>query len=122
MDTQKINELADHIEAVGGRLTGDGQVQFDMRDYAHPCGAPACFSGHCVSYFDPELYAHRIANDQVSDLHEDAADILDLSTDRANRLFVPIVEDNPEAYEIDAQQGANVLRHLAETGRINWNC
>ncbi len=113
MDKQKLNELADHID----ELHRESPEKFNMKEY-EICNSPACIAGHTVHYFEPEKFLKNVAGDEdVENLHDLAAEILDLASDTAFPLFIP---RHPKAYDATAAQGAKVLRLLAKTEKVKW--
>jgi hypothetical protein len=109
MDHLKVLELAAHIEAAPHRkdrdirfgTTGDRlqPTHFNMRHWH--CGTCACIGGHAEAMFG----------------HPDA---LELDSDQEDELFYP--SNPPLKYdEIQPADAAKVLRHLAETGEVDWS-
>lgn len=104
MNKKRILALADLIEANEG--------DFDMSNWTHSCGTPACIGG----------WAAWEALDRPSVLpsifpHGRASSWLDISDEQGDALFIPDIWLSA----VTASQAATVLRHLAETGEVDWN-
>ena len=110
MNKANILKLADHIENLKPE-------EYDQSVFAHDCGAPACIAGHAV--FLAESW------DQVSEDEESehltpclASCWLGLQMPEAHELFDsdPVHLDKTPT----TQDAARTLRHLAETGKVDW--
>lgn len=111
--TNKANilALAERIENL------PDPTQFNMRTYMHECGTPSCFAGHAAAM---SMGTKKIRH--WSFLHRiDAANFLGLTDSQAERLFIPGIPGQSKHYTITNKQGAALLRHLAETGRVSWS-
>lgn len=111
MNHEAIIELANALEQ------GLPNVRFDLFDWLElrSCGTQACIAGHAVILrkglaYASKMNAHRIALE--------AEEILGLDRGKANDLFTPAPG---EGYLNDPRRAARVLRHLAETGDVDWN-
>ena len=120
MNKERIRHLADVIERQPDAQAKLG-AGFCMRKFFHECGTPACIAG----------WAHALFSDPVDDaLHFRASysdEILGLSRRQGDLLFEP---DNEHAYfgavygetgYVSAKRAAAVLRHLADTGEVDWS-
>ena len=100
--TEMLLRLADYVEA---------SKHFDMRRWCD------CIAGHTVElfgqYHDGYWYAW-------SDRSNTAADILDLKGKDAVKLFQTFKTDDVAACT-DRKQAASVIRHYAQTGKVDWN-
>ena len=117
MNAKKILELADVIErqpTVSSRFAGKG---FRMADHRHSCGTPSCIMGWASWMF---------GGDAVDVVDDDAALRNIFSVDMQIDLTYPVydyatISANPgEPGHITASHAAAVLRHLAETGEVDW--
>lgn len=108
MNTDNILLVASHIDKVDPE-------QFSMAEWE--CGTHACIGGWCERIFPDG---------------REAADILGISAMVADRLFYPRPGRCPEIEENSAlddyiweglqpTQAGDVLRHLAETGKVDWS-
>ena len=111
MNKQKVLALADYVEA---------SSTFWMEEYFHACGTPACLAGHGARLFGK-------LDSRTSDLEEDVASELDIAERRANKLFRPVTYNfhfsadlNGEGY-ITKKHAVATLRHLAETGEVDYD-
>ena len=120
MRTERLRQLADHIESLKkrpiskvhldpGRLFVEKPTAFNMGKWAHKsdCGTVACIAGHAVSLFRPSKWPIP-----VRDIESVAADLLDIPWANACLLFTPTA---PEALrQITPKQAAQVLRMVAD--------
>lgn len=120
MNKERILELAAVIEAQPYDPENKGRG-FNMSLYMHSCGTPSCIAGYALAlqYGDfSESLRHNVGGNYF--FH--AYNFLDLDRDIAHKLFEPHEfmpsEDWPK---ITPQEAAGVLRHLAETGSIDWS-
>lgn len=120
MNKANLLQLADALEH------GLPAMQFDMSYWLHTtdCGTAGCIAGHAAilsgkyptdgSYF--ETNAHDVSND-----------FLELTDEMSNHLFTPSSDTRGFSYnlftyrEITAPMAAAVVRHLAETGEVDWS-
>lgn len=133
MNKKNILRVADAIEkgelvkrGIGFNMEAVISIATDRRkDHVDSCGTVACIAGwaHCVRYprrklarliADTEDYAHY-----ESVAWESAVDFLGLSEETADDLFQPSGA-GPWTY-ITPAQAVRVLRHLAETGKVDWS-
>ena len=116
MNIERIRELADHVEKLKHvpyikRAGGPGQ--FNMRGYTFSCGTPACIAGHAVALFggDPDL-----------SIGEAAANALGINYEEDfHPLFEPPYPNLFPWSKITPAQAARCLRHLADTGDVDWD-
>lgn len=107
MNKKKILKLADVIE--NSELDN---VNFHMDNFivAHACGTSACIAGY--SYF---LFGTQ--NDDEFSLVE----ALDISEENAVQIALPTnVESFYDPFSATPAQAASLLRHFAETGKVDW--
>lgn len=121
MNKERILHLADAIE------TGSEILGFNMNyEYAtlddpscdksdHGCGTVACILGWTV-----HLFCKRPTLCQLQDRHL-AASLLAINEDKAYHLFYPSQRYGVKYSEVTPQKAARVLRHLAETGKVDWS-
>ena len=122
MNTDRINELADHIENLEHTLRVDvrGDTdQFNMDRLNFICGSPACIAGHAVA-----KYGHEIDYVNGMDIMTSAAVVLDISSiSSRGALFAPS-ENRTGGFpmnRITPEMAAWVLRAYAETGEVRWS-
>ena len=113
MNRDRINHLADHLEQ---RVNDAG---FDVSRFWFVAPRSGCVAGHAVALFGAPLEIQR-----RDALHLDgtflwtpqyAAELLELDDDATEQLFFP-----PMDRYVSRQLAAQVLRHLAETGKVDW--
>jgi hypothetical protein len=84
----------------------------DIRDDIHNCNTAACVAGFTCLLFD---YAKATDKSLEYDVKGEAMKLLDLTEQEAIGLFQAKTGAN-----ITGPEAAKVIRHLAETGFINW--
>lgn len=103
MNVQRINELADIIEALP-------DSSFDMTRFTdNECGTPLCIGGWAVWHFDRKNFA-------VGHIEHKAAKVLGLNLEQ-HGIFYP----DCLFHSVSKHDAAATLRHLAETGDVKWN-
>ena len=129
MNTERINEIADLIEA------GHEKLHFDMGTWgtsataraptAHLCGTAACIAGWTLARFGKTGRAkkldHRRPLANYKDVLPCAASVLGLELLTIRRLFTPsLAADGVSMPEVTAEHAVRTLRHLAKTGKVDW--
>ena len=84
-----------------------------MEYFVHECGSPSCIAGWAAWEFRerPEVMNGFF-------VQSDARVYLGINRASASLLFIP--DHFIEAYEATPAQAAAVLRHLANTGKVEW--
>ena len=125
LDTEAINELADHIEQceqveVHDHKRGRVGPAFTMVQIEYDCGAPACLMGH-----NAELHGRDWA-ELIGDLTHDIAEDLGITKHQAEELCSPqhdyadyFVSPDDLGFITKAHAVA-VLRNLRDTGEVDW--
>ena len=135
MNVKNVLKLADRIEclenttkfAKHGRPAQAGT--FSMRNISHTCGLPACISGWAFHLAVEEFHATPPKDQHKCNLNGSGWLGFDEYKDREilKNLFVPRYHeahtwDKPgETGYISSKRAAAVLRHLAETGEVDWS-
>ena len=126
MNVERIRALAEHIESLPtvGMTWDDAQRQaYCQRTYAHLCGTPACIAGWAVHLFgDAEGNGEPGEAGALLGLEPDAAAML-FHGDPFNargRAWGHEAGDGATDREATAADAAATLRHLADTGRVDW--
>ena len=95
-------------------------INFDMSHFAglHDCGTAACIAGYAIamkvkSYSSDDIYAVIGA-----DFIQPAAEILGLTYEQGDALFLPGCFDGWE--KITPAHAIAVLNDLLATGEVNW--
>jgi hypothetical protein len=121
MNKERILALADLIEKQ--EHTGlDSKSGFNMGDFTHYCGTPACIAGWAIAMklgdlscdVDKEIF---ISGKSYSSL---AGEFLGIGEELHVELFFSSPGEIP-LDEVSPQIAASVLRHLAETGEVDWS-
>jgi hypothetical protein len=110
MNTENIIALANLIETLPQAGFGSKEGFF-MGNWRHDCGTPSCIAGWAVHLAGIDCSRSQVATK--------AADWLDLDIEDEQELFDPGHHLPYEA--ITPQHAAKVLRHLAETGVVDWS-
>lgn len=130
MNKANILRVADAIE--NGELVKRG-IGFNMAFYLAPteeslvvdkiggCGTTACIAGWAYALQRPRTKAATfIKRDVEVHVRADATEFLGLTGVEAHKLFVPSDEAGPWR-NITPAHAVAVLRHLAETGEVDWS-
>lgn len=112
MNNERILALADLIEQQPHTTPG-APSGFSMASYQHHCGTPACLAGWTVHTFCDGL--DGLDNGLIRAL---ARDRLGLSDGVADDLF--IYTDGLPLDAITPPHAAFTLRHLADSGEVDW--
>lgn len=122
MNKERILALADLIEKQPHQPEFDATSGFDMSCTHRDCGTPACIAGWALweAQGRPESLVEPPG---LWGIENNAATYLGLSVPEVSQpsgypLFYP-----PETYKyegITPAQAASCLRHLAETGEVDW--
>lgn len=113
MNVERINALADMIEVMP-HTTVSAEEGFSMANWSHDCGTPACIAGWAAYLAKgPGVLINHSCYDV-------AADFLDINVCLADELFEPRLGDVDLWDEIEPKHAAEVLRHLAQTGNVDW--
>lgn len=124
MNRERILQLADEIEAMPYKnLTGfadsgwigsnEQPTGFNMKSFG--CGTAACIGGHAAYRQRQEDPGTRYNPNGLSGM---ASKWLGIDPQLGDRLYYPAVDDYDS---ITPKQAARVLRHLAETGKVDWS-
>ena len=146
LNTDRLEQLADHLEAVGDEHFHMGiWVEDDPRSYHYlypntgdlvadirQCGTRACLAGHAAMLFRPpdDSDIPDFYDDDDEDLNSGVKDEarvwLGLTMEQADALFVPTAGgDLRDAVhcrlaDLTVEDAAWTLRHLADTGQVVW--
>lgn len=117
MNREKILQAADYIEKVNGIFDMEVWCEEDAE-----CGTAACIAGWVC------IMEGVSSNDEGFTYYpEEAQKILGLDRERGEALFAP--DGDSDEFEVEhpwspycatKEQGARVLRLLAETGEVRW--
>lgn len=118
LNADRLLTLASHIEKMPEGYAADYVTGFDMnqwraefcspkaKDPLHACGTVSCIGGTAEILFGGSAF-----------------DVLGASSDQdydtLKRLFYPPLNDSP-GWEATPAQAARVIRHLVETGKVEW--
>lgn len=117
MNTENILRLADEIEQRGLNNLGFNMKHFYSAGDSE-CGTTACIAGWAVLL---EGRTHPM-NLSTFGCINTAARWLGLDPELAKNLFCPgyTRDEDHCGWNATPKQAAQVLRHLAETGEVNW--
>lgn len=126
MNKERILALADLIEKQP-HTTVEAPSGFSMENWSHDCGTPACIAG----------WAWAMEKAKMEDVDDNASDaaqkFLGLGVLTGDSLFEPDLRDTDLALNhhwenhtdlwghITPTHAAAVLRHLADTGKVDWS-
>ncbi len=126
MNKENILTVADAIEnhdrtdGIGFHMGGfydEGSIGGAARDYAgHKCGTAACIAGWTVHVLNPVWLSGGL-----SGLGEEAANLLGLSEDKADRLFWARGCSTGLNGGITPSEAVCVMRNLVKTGEVSWS-
>jgi hypothetical protein len=116
MNRERILALADLIEEQP-HTDEEADEGFTMESITHDCGTPACIAGwaawEALGRQRGDLYSIH------TDLDAKAREFLDIDPLKAEDLFYPPF---PIVYAtVTPSEAAATLRHLAETGEVDWS-
>ena len=139
MNQERLEQLASIVDKLE---TGREPGQFDMEEIIHvnpeqgDCGTPACLIGWTLSLFgyDDAVYNYEIDDIPITDPTlgwsagwAKARELLDLTYAQADELFCPMKESihylaRPADGDrfITAKRAAAAIRHMADTGHVDW--
>lgn len=112
MNKERILELADVIEKQP-HTTRHSEGGFNMSCYTHECGTPSCIAGWATSHWGIDAPSSGMA--------DAAAELLGISKEAADDLFLMPAFSMHEMNRIKPSQAARTLRHLAENGEVDWS-
>ena len=120
MNKEKILDLAEIIERNGNQILEGtlNKKQYSQDKYLHPCGTPACIAGWACWMNNPFDEWHEEVGKEGYKFWKTARRILGLSFYKARVLFDQDPFDGN--YFPTAADAAATLRHLAETGKVEW--
>lgn len=124
MNRENILAVADAIEKhsipdlgfnmVDYLATSEQLKSWEAEDHSgHNCGTTGCIAGWAVAVEEGGLPEKRAGYK----FFEQAADFLGLSDRTSNHLFL----DYPSSSLVKPKHAVSVLRHLAETGEVDWD-
>ena len=122
MNKDRILRLAERVEKMphlsdaGYPLSPTARV-FSMHKYYFDCGAPACIAGHAEVMAEEE-YGKNFGVGNFFHTPQNTADYLELGYDIATELCEP--SGFGALTRITPQHAAACLRHLVETGEVEW--
>lgn len=82
----------------------------------HNCGTTACIAGWAAAVSLGAADVEQVEKHLPFSVRQTAKQYLALSIDQANALF-----EGFSTGEEEPSQAVSVLRHLAETGEVDWN-
>lgn len=129
MNKKNVLRLAEHLEKIAQQT--NPFVGFTMYDYAtceHECGTAGCVAGHAYFLFEGELAFRNLVEAMYTgrpfdDIHITAENWLGVNPSQAHELFLLACQTSTEIGfdTITPEWAASTLRHLAATGRVEWN-
>lgn len=117
MNKERILALADLIEKQP-HVDYSANFGFNMEDYRHDCGTPSCIAGWATAL------AHGLNEGNTpieGSAHCTAVAFLSINSQDGMELFQPRGIHPDEWGNITPAHAAFTLRHLAETGKVDWS-
>lgn len=121
MNVDNVRKLIEHLE---GEAKIPGVIdRFDLGVYVGDswasgthCETVGCIAGHAIALLDPDQFN----NDGDCGVFSEAMGLLGLTCKDAVALFEP--DSGRVHYDrVTAQVAAKVLRHLLDTGEVDWS-
>jgi hypothetical protein len=116
MNKERIQALADLIEKQPHTDIADA-TGFNMDDYRHQCGTPACIAGWATAMADDNPAGDEPIHGSP---HYRATKFLDIGSEVGFHLFQPQTMSAYQWHLITPAQAAATLRHFANTGVVDW--
>lgn len=121
MDVKLLDKIATWLENGGDAdLTGyefNMEIWFD--DDYEDCGTACCIAGAAVAMTKGLDYMRAADVSMKLDVEVEAQQILGLSGDVANALFIP--QHTDRIWEISPYDAAKTIRHLIKYGVVDWS-
>ena len=114
MHRERALSLAKHLEGLETSRVGDGDG-YCQGSWTHECGTPACVAGHAAALSRGREWVKGSAPGPIS---REAARWLELEEEEAAVLFRAIPFRWRSAPT--ARDAAATVRHMAETGQVEW--
>lgn len=132
MNKTRILNLADHLES--SKVVNAFSMSCYSREdviYNNPCNSAGCIAGHTYFLFvNGEINLNEV---NPNEIHSKAKEALGITHAQASDLFTPctgaVDEDRKHAHWLSNRRelsyisrfrAAKVLRHMVETGEIDW--
>ncbi len=84
------------------------------------CGTVACIAGWTM-LMENDWSGSHAENDEGYNFHDNAKELLGLSDEEAARLFLANGARRIMLEDITPQHAVSVIRHLAKTGKVDWD-
>ncbi len=88
-----------------------------MSAYYRNCGTPSCIAGWVHHWYGPEIPEKELWWNE-GEAHDFARSFFGITEGKACCLFMPQELDSWSG--VTPQHAASCLRHLAETGEVDW--
>jgi len=112
MNTKNVLKLAGVVEK---------STTYDQTVHAYDCGIPASIAGHATALVYQNINCFDLGfkfNGNYIDINYTAQKFLEIDVARADDLFQP--HPLGDFQDPTPAQAAQVLRHLAKTGEVDW--
>ena len=129
---ERVRTLAHAIEEAGQAFDMREWLSVDRSDLwnhedpvgsSHDCGAVACAAGWAVMLFDSAYIYRTPPLGEMPDIRQRATDLLGLGDLQSRLLFIISQEERDIRCRYDdilPKRAADTLRHLADTGKVEW--
>lgn len=113
----RLVEVAEWLERGGDEYKGVHEFNMRYWDVASACGTLCCVGG-AIEAFNREAVAELRRTRQYMTRESMAAALVGIDAVEAYRLFYP---DYIEQFAATAKDVAKVVRHLIDTGKVDWS-
>ena len=137
VNRENVLKVAEAIETgalvergIGFNMARYGAAVDDIaKDHIDNCGTVCCIAGYALALKRPDISGEDIAGEHFN-IEAEATRYLGLDLGDAGELFLPQPPYSRPWNQIDHQrylaqitpaQAVRVLRHLAETGEVDWS-
>ena len=125
LNVERLHKLADVIEVqkdnskLSQQQTWKADEGFDMRHVTHECGTPSCIAGFVFNLFGGGQMLMSGGLSTAAELLGGEYYVKTKDAVELHPLFMPAPRS--PAWHATPAQAAQVIRHLAATGEINWD-
>ena len=88
--TSNTTDVMERRRIVAEAIRAESLMEFDISTWGHEtdCGTCGCIAGFAVAIFDNDMWSDYLRDDSTGDIEGKAAEILGLTEDEADGLFV----------------------------------
>ena len=88
--TSNTTDIMERRRIVAEAIRAGELMMFDISTWGeiNDCGTAGCIAGYAVAIFDNDMWCDYLRDDEIGDVEAKAAEILGLTADEADGLFV----------------------------------